>query len=190
MTISWRLTVFTRLYSLPSKLPSHRPRVSKYVRRSRVPHNWTPPIWLSYLAPKVAWCVQSLQTVSVCRPLWFLQWHMHRAARERTAVMLPVYKSFIHNLLLYGWKTVWPKIIIARILPYYYTIITNDMYQNRDFNKIRIVFGYEFLPYTLVAISIDSDNFTCYLNPIIIILYKVNSTPKIGQASRKPSIMK
>ena len=64
------------------------------------------------------------------------------------------------------------------------------MYQNRDFNKIRIVFGYEFLPYTLVAISIDSDNFTCYLNPIIIILYKVNSTPKIGQASRKPSIMK
>lgn len=46
------------------------------------------------------------------------------------------------------------------------------MYQNRDFNKIRIVFGYEFLLYTLVAISIDSDNFTCYLNPIIIILYK------------------
>ena len=169
MTKSWRLTVFTGLYSLPSKLPSRRPRVSKYVRRSRVPHNWTPPIWLSYLAPKVAWCVQSLQTVSVCRPLWFLQWHMHRAACERTAVMLPVYKSFIHNLLLYGWKTVWPKIIIARILPYYYTIITNDMYQNRDFNKIRIVFGYKLLLYTLVAISTDFYNFTYYHNSTILL---------------------
>lgn len=57
------------------------------------------------------------------------------------------------------------------------------MYQNRDFNEIRRVFGYKLLLYTLVAISIDSDNFPCYLNPIIIILYKAGF-PLVESARR------